>query len=157
VADMALVEQGRHVVRRHCHRRAHGCGSVSPASHGWRCMPDHATPSQRVGGSIPSRRTISEDAGSGPSGRRRDPRPCLVRRARHRAGVHLVQRPWLNWIEAEFTALRYFTPDGSNSPPTRPSWLSPATSVGPTATPPRYAASAVNSKIRRPDFPPNVA
>ncbi|WP_255358512.1 MULTISPECIES: transposase [unclassified Pseudonocardia] len=55
--------------------------------------------------------------------------------------VELVFTPtyasWLNWIESEFTALRYFTLDGSDYPPTPPrSPRSPATSAGPTDTPP---------------------
>ncbi|MEV0797944.1 hypothetical protein AB0I34_09670 [Kribbella sp. NPDC050281] len=39
---------------------------------------------------------------------------------RHANGIELVVTPsnasWLNWIECEFTALRYFTLDGSDYP-----------------------------------------
>lgn len=65
---------------------------------------------------------------------------------------------WLNWIECEFTALRYFTLDGSD-------YLSHAAQeaviaryirwANRHATPKRHYA--VNSKIRRPDYLPNVA
>ncbi|MFC7655184.1 transposase [Pseudonocardia benzenivorans] len=60
--------------------------------------------------------------------------------------VELVFTPtyasWLNWIESEFTALRYFTLDGSDYPPTPPRKPpSPATSAGPTATPDPRSAS----------------
>jgi hypothetical protein len=76
--------------------------------------------------------------------------------------VELVFMPsnasWLNWIEAEFTALRYFTLDGSDDPlPRRPAgrdrgyirWANRR------ARPKR--GFAVGSKIRRPDYLPNVA
>ena len=38
----------------------------------------------------------------------------MVRRARDRAGLHAQRRSWLNWIESEFTALRYFALDGTD-------------------------------------------
>jgi hypothetical protein len=81
-----------------------------------------------------------------------------VRRARHRAGVHPDQRVWLNWIEAEFTALRYFTLDGSDYPSHAAQELAIARYIrwaNQRATPKRRFA--VNSKIRRPDYLPNVA
>ena len=64
-----------------------------------------------------------------------------------RHGIELVFTPtnasWLNWIEAEFTALRYFTLDGSDYPShtaqERP--RSPVTSAGPTAARLRSDAS----------------
>jgi len=65
---------------------------------------------------------------------------------------------WLNWIECEFTAIRYFTLDGSDYPShrrpgSRHRWLHPlAQPPLPPETP-----LAVNSKIRRPDYLPNVA
>jgi hypothetical protein len=39
-----------------------------------------------------------------------------VRRPRGRVDVHPTNASWLNWIECEFTALRYFTLDGSDYP-----------------------------------------
>ena len=76
--------------------------------------------------------------------------------------VELVFTPsnasWLNWIECEFTALRYFTLDGSDYP----SHLAQETAiaryvrwVNRHAKPKRHYA--INSKIRRPDYLPNVA
>ena len=64
----------------------------------------------------------------------------------------------LNWIECEFTALRYFTLDGSDYP-------SHATQEAAIAGYIRWANRrarpkqqfAVGSKIRRPDYLPNVA
>ena len=76
--------------------------------------------------------------------------------------VELVFTPsnasWLNWIECEFTALRYFTLDGSDYP----SHAAQETAVpgyvrwaNKHAKPKRRFA--VDSKIRRPDYLPNVA
>jgi len=72
--------------------------------------------------------------------------------------VELVFTPsnasWLNWIECEFTALRYFTLDGSDYPShITQEPRSPATSDGETSTPNPNDTSP--SKIRRPDYPPN--
>jgi hypothetical protein len=65
---------------------------------------------------------------------------------------------WLNWIECEFTALRYFTFDGSDYP----SHVAQEQAIAHYirwsnryATPKRQFAT--NSKIRRPDYLPNVA
>ena len=76
--------------------------------------------------------------------------------------VELVFTPtnasWLNWIEAEFTALRYFTLDGSDYPSHAAQELAIARYIrwaNQRATPKRRFA--VNSKIRRPDYLPNVA
>jgi transposase len=76
--------------------------------------------------------------------------------------VELVFTPsnasWLNWIECEFTALRYFTLDGSDYP----SHAAQETAIAGyirwanrRAKPKRRFA--INSKIRRPDYLPNVA
>jgi transposase len=76
--------------------------------------------------------------------------------------VELVFTPthasWLNWIESEFTALRYFTLDGSDYP----SHTAQETAiagyirwVNRHARPKRRFAP--ESKIRRPDYLPNVA
>jgi transposase len=76
--------------------------------------------------------------------------------------VELVFTPsnasWLNWIESEFTALRYFTLDGSDYP----SHAAQERAIGGyirwanrRAKPKRRFA--VDSKIRRPDYLPNVA
>lgn len=76
--------------------------------------------------------------------------------------VELVFTPthasWLNWIESEFTALRYFTLDGSDYP----SHAAQETAIAGyirwanrRATPKRRFAP--ESKIRRPDYLPNVA
>jgi len=76
--------------------------------------------------------------------------------------VELVFTPsnasWLNWIESEFTALRYFTLDGSDYP----SYTAQETAIAGyirwtnrRAKPKRRFA--VDSKIRRPDYLPNVA
>ena len=76
--------------------------------------------------------------------------------------VELVFTPtnasWLNWIEAEFTALRYFTLDGSDYPTHTAQEAAIAGYIRWTnkdATPKRRFA--VGSKIRRPDYLPNVA
>ncbi|MET9315374.1 IS630 family transposase [Kribbella sp. NPDC003505] len=76
--------------------------------------------------------------------------------------VELVFTPsnasWLNWIECEFTALRYFTLDGSDYP----SHTAQETAIAgyvrwrnKHAQPKRRFA--IDSKIRRPDYLPNVA
>ena|SRR5829696_6845460 len=76
--------------------------------------------------------------------------------------VELVFTPtnasWLNWIESEFTALRYFTLDGSDYPSHAAQEAAIAGYIRWTnkhATPKRRFA--VGSKIRRPDYLPNVA
>jgi transposase len=76
--------------------------------------------------------------------------------------VELVFTPsnasWLNWIESEFTALRYFTLDGSDYPSHAVQEHAIAGYVrwrNRHATPKRRFAA--NSKIRRPDYLPNVA
>lgn len=76
--------------------------------------------------------------------------------------VELVFTPsnasWLNWIECEFTALRYFTLDGSDYPSHTAQEAAIAGYVrwhNRHATPKRRFAA--NSKIRRPDYLPNVA
>lgn len=65
---------------------------------------------------------------------------------------------WLNWIECEFTALRYCTLDGSDYP----SHVAQEQAIAHYirwsnryATPKRQFA--IKSKIRRPDYLPNVA
>ena len=76
--------------------------------------------------------------------------------------VELVLTPsnasWLNWIECEFTALRYFTLDGSDY---RSHAEQEAAIAGYIRWRNRHAAPkrhfAVGSKIRRPDYLPNVA
>ncbi|WUK71235.1 IS630 family transposase [Kribbella sp. NBC_00359] len=77
-------------------------------------------------------------------------------------GVELVFTPsnasWLNWIECEFTALRYFTLDGSDYPHHTAQENAIAGYVrwrNKRARPKRHFA--VDSKIRRPDYLPNVA
>jgi hypothetical protein len=76
--------------------------------------------------------------------------------------VELVFTPtnasWLNWIESEFTALRYFTRDGSDYP----SHTAQETAIaGYLRWHNQHAkpklSFAVDSKIRRPDYLPNVA
>lgn len=76
--------------------------------------------------------------------------------------VELVFTPtnasWLNWIECEFTALRYFTLDGSDYPSHTAQEASIAGYIrwaNRHATPKRHFAP--ESKIRRPDYLPNVA
>jgi len=76
--------------------------------------------------------------------------------------VELVFTPsnasWLNWIECEFTALRYFTLDGSDYPSHTAQETAIASYVrwhNKRARPKRHFA--VDSKIRRPDYLPNVA
>jgi hypothetical protein len=76
--------------------------------------------------------------------------------------VELVFTPsnasWLNWIECEFTALRYFTLDGSDYP----SHPAQETAIAGYIRWANHRAHpkrrfAVGSKIRRPDYLPNVA
>jgi DDE superfamily endonuclease len=76
--------------------------------------------------------------------------------------VELVFTPsnasWLNWIECEFTALRYFTLDGSDYPSHTAQEAAIAGYVrwaNKHARPKRHFAP--ESKIRRPDYLPNVA
>lgn len=76
--------------------------------------------------------------------------------------IELVFTPtnasWLNWIECEFTALRYFTLDGSDYPSHAAQEAAIAGYIrwaNRHATPKRHYA--VGSKIRRPDYLPNVA
>jgi hypothetical protein len=76
--------------------------------------------------------------------------------------VELVFTPtyasWLNWIESEFTALRYFTLDGSDYPSHS---AQEAAIAGYIRWANRHARPkrrfAPESKIRRPDYLPNVA
>ncbi|WP_019872990.1 IS630 family transposase [Sporichthya polymorpha] len=79
-----------------------------------------------------------------------------------RNDVELVFVPahasWLNWIECEFTALRYFTLDGSDYPSHTAQEAAIAGYLrwrNKRAQPKRHFA--VDSKIRRPDYLPNVA
>jgi hypothetical protein len=77
-------------------------------------------------------------------------------------GVELVFTPihasWLNWIESEFTALRYFTLDGTDYPSHA---AQEAAIPGYIRWANRHARLkrrfAPESKIRRPDYLPNVA
>ena len=65
---------------------------------------------------------------------------------------------WLNWIESEFTALRYFTLDGSDYPSHTAQENAIAGYIrwrNKHAKPKRHFA--IDSKIRRPDYLPNVA
>jgi transposase len=76
--------------------------------------------------------------------------------------IELVYTPsnasWLNWIECEFTAVRYFTLDGSDYPSHA---VQEAAIAGYLRWRNRHCHPkrrfAVNSKIRRPDYLPNVA
>lgn len=76
--------------------------------------------------------------------------------------VELVFTPtyasWLNWIESEFTALRYFTLDGSDYPSHT---AQEAAIAGYVRWANRHARPkrrfAPESKIRRPDYLPKVA
>ncbi len=66
---------------------------------------------------------------------------------------------WLNWIESEFTALRYFTLDGSDYPSHTAQEAAIAGYVrwaNRHARPKRHFAPP-ESKIRRPNCLPNVA
>jgi hypothetical protein len=69
-----------------------------------------------------------------------------------------TQASWLNWIESEFTALRYFTLDGSDYPSHA---AQEAAITGYIRWANRHATPkrrfAPESKIRRPDYLPNVA
>jgi transposase len=76
--------------------------------------------------------------------------------------IDLVYTPtnasWLNWIECEFTAIRYFTLDGSDYPSHTAQQAAIAGYIrwcNRHCHPKRHFA--VNSKIRRPDYLPNVA
>jgi hypothetical protein len=77
-------------------------------------------------------------------------------------GVQLVLTPsnasWLNWIECEFAALRYFTLDGSDYPSHNAQENAIAGYVrwhNKHAQPKRHFA--IDSKIRRPAYLPDVA
>ncbi|WET81357.1 hypothetical protein P3102_09120 [Amycolatopsis sp. QT-25] len=78
------------------------------------------------------------------------------------AGIELVYTPthasWLNWIECEFTAVRYFTLDGSDYPSHA---AQEAAISGYLRRRNRHCHPkrhfAVNSKIRRTGYLPNVA
>ena len=76
--------------------------------------------------------------------------------------IELVFTPtnasWLNWIESEFTALRYFTLDGSDYPSHTAQEAAIAGYIrwhNKRARPKRRFA--IDSKVRRPDYLPNVA
>jgi hypothetical protein len=87
--------------------------------------------------------------------RTRRPRSPPGAQQRHRAGVHPSKASWLNWIECEFTALRYFVLDGSDNP-------THAAQERPIAAYPRWRNKhtqpkrhfAIGSKIRHPDYLP---
>ncbi|WIX77080.1 transposase [Amycolatopsis carbonis] len=76
--------------------------------------------------------------------------------------IELIYTPtnasWLNWIECEFTAVRYFTLDGSDYPSHA---AQEAAITGYLRWRNRHSHPkrhfAINSKIRRPDYLPNVA
>jgi transposase len=77
-------------------------------------------------------------------------------------GIELVYTPsnasWLNWVECEFTALRYFALDGSDYPSHAAQEAAIAGYLrwrNRHCHPKRHFA--VDSKIRRPDYLPNVA
>ena len=76
---------------------------------------------------------------------------------RRGAGAHPSNASWLNWIECEYTALRYFALDGSDYP----SHAQEAAIAAYVRWANRRARPkqqfAVGSKIRRPDYLPNVA
>ncbi|MFF4709669.1 hypothetical protein ACWC4D_39985 [Streptomyces sp. NPDC001288] len=61
----------------------------------------------------------------------------------------------MNWIECEFTALRYFTLDGIDYPSHSAQESAIASYVRWQNK--RTSHFAVDSKIRRPDYLPNVA
>jgi transposase len=80
----------------------------------------------------------------------------------HANGVELVFTPsnasWLNWIECEFTALRYVTLHGSDYSSHTAQQAAIAGYLrwhNKRAQPKRRFA--IDSKIRRPDYLPNVA
>jgi hypothetical protein len=66
--------------------------------------------------------------------------------------VELVFTPsnasWLNWIESEFTALRYFTLDGSDYPSHRP--RAGDRRLHPVGQPPRQAQAALRRRLQDP-------
>jgi hypothetical protein len=73
--------------------------------------------------------------------------------------IELVFTPsngsWLNWVECEFTALRYFTLDGSDYPSHDAQEQAIARYIrwaNRHATPKRHFA--IGSKIRQPDYFP---
>jgi transposase len=77
-------------------------------------------------------------------------------------GIELVYTPtnasWLNWIESEFTALDYFTLDGSDYPSHAAQQAAIARYIrwrNQRCQPKRHFA--IDSKIRRPDYLLNVA
>ncbi|MGW4489476.1 IS630 family transposase [Amycolatopsis sp. NPDC004368] len=77
-------------------------------------------------------------------------------------GIELVYTPsnasWLNWVECEFTALRYFALDGSDYPSHAAQEAAIAGYLrwrNRHCHPKRHFA--VGSKIRRPNYLPNVA
>jgi transposase len=77
-------------------------------------------------------------------------------------GIELVYTPsnasWLNWVECEFTALRYFALDGTDYPSHAAQEAAIAGYLrwrNRHSHPKRHFA--VGSKIRRPDYLPNVA
>jgi len=76
--------------------------------------------------------------------------------------VELVFTPsnasWLNWIECDFTALRYFTLDGSDYPShaAQEAAISGYVRWANRRAKPKRGFAA-RSKIRRPDYLPNVA
>ncbi|MEQ7129127.1 hypothetical protein ABN034_31950 [Actinopolymorpha sp. B11F2] len=81
-----------------------------------------------------------------------------MHRPRHRPRLTPTNASWLNWIESEFTAIRYFTLDGSDYP----SHAAQETAIASylrwhnkQARPKQRFAT--DSKIRRPDYLPNVA
>ncbi len=81
-----------------------------------------------------------------------------MRRPRRRVGVHPQQRLVAELVECEFTALRYFTLDGSDYPSHTAQEAAIAGYVrwaNKHARPKRQFA--VGSKIRRPDYLSNVA
>ena len=64
---------------------------------------------------------------------------------------------WLNWIECEYTALRYFALDGSDYPShAQEAAIAAYVRWANRRTRPKQQF-AVGSKIRRPDYLPNVA
>ena len=74
-----------------------------------------------------------------------------------RVGVHPEQRLLVELVECEFTALRYFTLDGSDYPSHTAQEAAMAGYIrwaNRCAKPKR--CFAVDSKIRRPDYLPNV-
>ena len=70
-----------------------------------------------------------------------------------------TQASWLNWIESEFTALRYFTVDGSDYLPIHAAQEAAIAGYIRWREPARDTETSLRSesKIRRPDNLPNVA